>query len=447
MSLQLTYYYSACIKICACGENNNISILCDPWFTEPIYHGSWYQYPPYRYNALEEIGDVDFIYISHIHPDHYDPVFLRKYISNYGSKPILIQDRKSNYLLSKMRRDGFNPTPIESIEANSANIRIVPVQPSNVYEIDSALVVKSSNGHSIVNLNDCNYDDDLVAEISDYCNHQVSVALMNYTPASSYPQCYNLSKSAMRNEVDRIKSIYQQKFFRFKSALGPKLAIPFAGQYIIGGKNYSLNQNLGVCDAVDLALYGEDVAVLETNTSISTANLDDRVERRDSYKIVDILDYSKTLAKHPYEYESTLAPDLGKTITSLYEPLQCCLTSKKVEPFTLFIASSDSTVSYISEYSISDTDLRYELHKLHPLSAEEAFSMARTLKNDLVDYLCIYLEPKLLHAILLGQIHWNNVYVASLANYDRSPLEKHRKDVFELLSLMRPLRHSSQSIT
>ena len=439
MPLKITYYYSACIKISACGRNNNTSILCDPWFEEPIYHGSWYQYPPYHYDPIEEIGDVDFIFISHIHPDHYDPVFLKRYFDHYGVKPILIQKRPKNYLLSKMNRDGLNPTPIDSLSNNLLSLKVVPVQPSNIYQIDSALAVKSFDGHSIVNLNDCNYETSLVEQIKSFCDKQIDICLMNYTPASSFPQCYNFSERRMQSEIKLIKSIYKQKFLKFKSVLEPKLSIPFAGQYILGGKNYQLNKNLGVCDAVDLTVGNNDVAVLQTNTFVTTDSLFNRNERRECYEIDDIICYSKTLANNNYEYEDNLSPNLRNTFESLKKPFIDCLTSRKIDPFVLSIVSSDADISYIAQYSV-DSSFSYKLHTLQAHPPQKLFTISRTFRNDLIDYLCIYLEPKLIQAILVGQIHWNNIYVASLGLYDRLPIDKHRKDIFELLSLMRPIR-------
>ena len=35
------YIYSACIQI----ETKDVRILCDPWFSEGIYDGSWYHFP------------------------------------------------------------------------------------------------------------------------------------------------------------------------------------------------------------------------------------------------------------------------------------------------------------------------------------------------------------------------------------------------------------------
>ena len=63
---KVVYKYSACISI----NTDDITILCDPWFEE-AYEGTWIQYP--KINSYPEyIGDFDVVYISHIHPDHYD---------------------------------------------------------------------------------------------------------------------------------------------------------------------------------------------------------------------------------------------------------------------------------------------------------------------------------------------------------------------------------------
>ena len=46
-----------------------VKILCDPWLIDEEYLGSWAIYPPYNFNP-ENFADLDFIYISHIHPYH-----------------------------------------------------------------------------------------------------------------------------------------------------------------------------------------------------------------------------------------------------------------------------------------------------------------------------------------------------------------------------------------
>ena len=77
--IKVKYIYSACVVT----KTADVTILHDPWFTDGIYDGTWFVYPEVN-DPLTLIGDVDYVYISHIHPDHYDPIFLRKYFTVYG---------------------------------------------------------------------------------------------------------------------------------------------------------------------------------------------------------------------------------------------------------------------------------------------------------------------------------------------------------------------------
>src|SRR5690242_4174203 len=56
-------------------ETRHGRVLCDPWFT-PAYFGAWFPFP--RNDRLEpdEFRSPDFLYVSHLHRDHFDPEFL-----------------------------------------------------------------------------------------------------------------------------------------------------------------------------------------------------------------------------------------------------------------------------------------------------------------------------------------------------------------------------------
>ena len=66
-------------------ETPDLRLLCDPWFTPGAYDGTWYQYP-----VVAAIGPVDRIFVSHIHPDHYDPIFLRRYFAAHPDAKLVI---------------------------------------------------------------------------------------------------------------------------------------------------------------------------------------------------------------------------------------------------------------------------------------------------------------------------------------------------------------------
>src|SRR5262249_14286990 len=47
------------------------SILCDPW-VNPAYFASWFPFPDNSALDWDALGDVDYLYVSHLHRDHFD---------------------------------------------------------------------------------------------------------------------------------------------------------------------------------------------------------------------------------------------------------------------------------------------------------------------------------------------------------------------------------------
>ena len=56
------------------------SILCDPW-VNPAYFDSWFVFPDNSGLDWDRFGDVDYLYVSHLHKDHFDPRNLREHVS------------------------------------------------------------------------------------------------------------------------------------------------------------------------------------------------------------------------------------------------------------------------------------------------------------------------------------------------------------------------------
>ena len=88
--MKLTYLTSASVII----EDQDVKILCDPWLLDGEFYGSWAHYPPLNFSP-EEFNNVDYIYISHIHPDHCSIKTLNKMNKNI---PVLIHNYYSKFL-------------------------------------------------------------------------------------------------------------------------------------------------------------------------------------------------------------------------------------------------------------------------------------------------------------------------------------------------------------
>ena len=66
--MQVTYLGHAAIIL----EAGGTRILMDPWLTDPTYHGTWWHYPPLEL-GVRDLPRIDYLYVSHEHPDHFDP--------------------------------------------------------------------------------------------------------------------------------------------------------------------------------------------------------------------------------------------------------------------------------------------------------------------------------------------------------------------------------------
>ena len=85
-------------------ETRHGSVLCDPWFT-PAYFGSWFPFP--RNDRLDpaEFGRPDFLYLSHLHRDHFDPEFLARHVAK--DTRVLLPDFPTPFLEGALRDLGF----------------------------------------------------------------------------------------------------------------------------------------------------------------------------------------------------------------------------------------------------------------------------------------------------------------------------------------------------
>ena len=152
--------------------------------------GSWYQFP-FKKDPINMLDNPDVIYISHIHPDHYDPIFLKKIFKKFGKKKVLISKLKNNYLLLRSKFDGIDATPIESLKIKNDSIHIVPNETESNSDIDSALIVNDGK-FTFLNLNDCLWNKIHVEikKITKFYKDKIGFMALGYSGAGPYPQTY-----------------------------------------------------------------------------------------------------------------------------------------------------------------------------------------------------------------------------------------------------------------
>lgn len=80
------------------------TILCDPW-VNPAYFGSWFPFPDNTQLDWDELGNCDFLYVSHLHRDHWDAKLLADKISKDAT--VLLPDYPVPDLKRELEKLGF----------------------------------------------------------------------------------------------------------------------------------------------------------------------------------------------------------------------------------------------------------------------------------------------------------------------------------------------------
>jgi UDP-MurNAc hydroxylase len=419
--MKIRYIYSACVVI----ETSDLKICCDPWFTQGAYDGSWYQYPPLQGDPIDIIGKVDRMYVSHIHPDHYDPQFLKSYLNRYPETEIIIGETSPPYLERKMSIDGFTPIVITSDKVGNSQIHIFPNHAYENDNIDTALVV-IKNELSVVNLNDNPIDYSQLEKIVAVCpNSKPTFALLPYSGAGPYPQTYDFDtieelEIAANRKQEQFLMIYSQ----YIEKLQPVRAMPFAGKYFLGGSLSTLNSFRGVPDATIVLDRNSDVSIVLADGGSATFDLNSLTAtalRTNAYENEQVKDYLDSIPFSGYTYEKEIQPLANRSL-----------------PLILLIQSA-----YKKNISLSRVDRQFwlcfkpnNIEQYIVLDIHHDSDSGVKVLNDVssLNPRCeIVIDERYLFGLLSRLYHWNNAEVGSQYRVKRVP-DIYDREVYNFLN-------------
>ena len=393
----------------ACGIftfSSGTRLLMDPWLDDGVFEGSWCHYPPVK-TSHQDLQDVDAIYLSHIHPDHYDERFF-----DYPKDiPIFILKSKYNFLFKNLTKQGYtNVIEIESGVPHpfrEAILTIFSPFTSHVFHnseignlIDSALIVEDKDGTCAFNAND-NTPDIESCKILKKRFGSFNLAMINYNAAGPYPSCFrNLSE---KEKISAHKSVLDRNIrhlIECCNILNPNAILPFAGAYVIGGKEYKKNKFLGTTTwdhcaqeihkkskhhAITLR-EGDtyDLLLEKSNKSYQRINTDDQ-----NHYILEKL----SKIKYPYELDKPIKK------TELRQKVEASILALKerVKKYNLNVKSKINIFTDTEFFAIHSGDPEFGVN---------------------IDF---YLDERLLNRILERKSHWNNAEIGCHIEIDRKP--------------------------
>jgi UDP-MurNAc hydroxylase len=415
-AIYVKYIYSSCIIT----KTPDISILHDPWFTEGIYDGSWYQFPKIQ-NPIQSIGDVDLIFISHIHPDHYDSNFLIEYFKLYGVKKVLIADHLPNHLAGKMKSDGIEPTILkDKIVIGKTSIEIIPHKTGSISDIDSAIIIKyhsiNNKSNCVVNCNDIFYDEQFFRKIKNV-SKEVDILLCGFTGAGPYPQTYfDSNDPQIRIEADIKKLAFFEQYKNIINLIDAKVNIPFAGKYLLGGKLSHLNEFRGVADPVEVLNFDPKAIILSDNGGeINTDNLLPNSTRSISYDLHKINNRIDQIKHLQMDYERLFNLDISYKLPIerllFIASQKAIVKSECIEDYFFCIHLPKEKVAIINANKNNSKNIYFENNNSNlPFPRSE-----------------IFIDIRYLFGLLTHIYHWNNAEVGSLIETRRFPNVFNRK--------------------
>jgi UDP-MurNAc hydroxylase len=201
-------------------EHREIRILIDPWFY-PAFLQSWFPYPDNRFLLDQVVGQkFDFLYISHLHHDHYDERLLRQLDKSIR---VIAPKYRSKGLLRRMNALGFQSI----LQLDHKETReLAPGVHATMFldtshKEDSGLMLEL-DGFRFVDLNDCNT---LMSELPT----NVDMLAAQYSGAMWYPNCYDYPPEIMQSKVNAVRSDLMDTLHRKVTITGCKWYIPSAG--------------------------------------------------------------------------------------------------------------------------------------------------------------------------------------------------------------------------
>ena len=202
------------------------SVLCDPWFT-PAYFGSWFPFP--RNDGLDPavLGEVDYLYVSHLHRDHFDPAWLARNVNKEAR--VLLPEFGIDLLARELESLGFRnlvrTTNGERLDLDGLGVTVFAMtSPADGPLGDSAIVLDDGSAR-VLNQNDARPGDlDALRAAGPF-----DAQLLQFSGAIWFPIAYDFPPEEKERLARNKRADEMARAQRFIEAVGARHVFPCAG--------------------------------------------------------------------------------------------------------------------------------------------------------------------------------------------------------------------------
>lgn len=369
--MKLEWFRSATVGIYS---RAGTSILCDPWLTDGAFLGSWFHFPPLEGHEFGEVltKPWDAVYVSHLHADHFDRKFLSALSREQPDCKVIIPAFAHTWLRRALTNCGFSDDRLIEVASGDSHtvgdidVKILTAdhcdpetcgvnvpchrEDTRLAALDS-LALFRADGQTILNANDSL----AVASVSRVLPQigEVDLLLGHYGGAGPFPQCFpDIEPGEKLIKARALADVFLARLASAASITRARFLMPYAGQYMLGGRLAELNRFRSV---VPLS---EAVEILEQRTTaqvvalepFSEFDLDDGIMSRPWVEpsADEVDDYIDAISGRQYPYEKSAAtwPEAGQDLYSALqnvaaEYLRRRTGGREYKPHRLSVETSD----------------------------------------------------------------------------------------------------------
>ena len=221
----------------------DFELLTDPWLYGSVFQEGWDLVAETRH-GLDALRAVKHVWLSHEHPDHFNPHFFKSYSpAEKQGVTVYFQESKDKRLVSFLRGIGFNVVELPDGEPLRVSTGVELCCSKNGTE-DSWLGVKVGK-KTIINLNDCIFPD---SRIFGKINERYPVVDVLLTQFGYAEKVGNVEDAELRAAESRK---WRDTLVEQTRLLDAKFVIPFASyKFFSHDENFYMNNGASTASQV-----------------------------------------------------------------------------------------------------------------------------------------------------------------------------------------------------
>ena len=264
-------------------KHDEIKLLTDPWYNGSAFNNGWsllYE------NSFEEINEVltnlNYIFISHEHPDHFSIKFFKDYerIIKQNKIKIIFQKSRDKRVEKFLKKMDFEMIILEDKEIHQINDK-TSISIFKQGHIDSALLFETEE-YVHLNINDCNFLNKELLEIKNHISkkNKKIIIYIQFSYASFRANDEWLKKASLYklNNIVNVHKIFNSS-----------LVIPFASFFNFShSENQHLTKFVNSCSIVTNFLDQNNINHSFLNPNMDLTDLSKLIKKNSIQKSINM---------------------------------------------------------------------------------------------------------------------------------------------------------------